>query len=265
MESGSELWTDYQLLRDYLRTEEEAREKYARHKRTLAALCQFDPEAYKITRFRFFAESLLSARQWWITRIGFLALKTILRELEGVGCEWHVGGGWAIDLFVGRVTRVHNDTDILVSRADQLVWQEAMSKRGWKWLTPWHGKMQPWLPQRRLEHPHSQAHAHRDGLLIDFLFGDTTEGIWRFRRDPAIVRTCERLYLLSDDGIPFLAPEVPLLHKSRPGKEGWREKDLEDFEKIRPLLEPERRAWLKWALTVTDAEHPWLKYLDPPA
>ena len=262
VESGSPLWTEYKLLRDYLRANEEAREKYAYHKRTLAAVCRFDAAAYQVTRSRLFAESLNAARLWWIARIGFTALQTTLRELEGVNCAWHVAGGWAIDLFLGRVTRVHHDTDILIARADQLLWQEAMRERGWKWVAPSEGRLESWPPRMKLELPRNQAHAHRDGQFLDFLLGDIEGGVWRFRRNQAVVRTCERLYLTSADSISFLAPEVSLLYKSKSGKAGWRDKDMEDFEKVHSLLDPERLAWLRWALTVTDAGHPWLPHLE---
>ena len=32
---------------------------------------------------------------------------------------WWIAGGWAIDLFVGRQTREHEDIDILILRRDQ--------------------------------------------------------------------------------------------------------------------------------------------------
>ncbi len=32
---------------------------------------------------------------------------------------WYIAGGWAIDLFVGRRTRIHNNVDIAIIRRDQ--------------------------------------------------------------------------------------------------------------------------------------------------
>jgi len=32
---------------------------------------------------------------------------------------WFIAGGWAVDLFLGRVTRSHKDIEIAIVRADQ--------------------------------------------------------------------------------------------------------------------------------------------------
>jgi hypothetical protein len=37
----------------------------------------------------------------------------------GFGVPWWVAGGWAIDLFAGRPTRPHGDTDLAILRVDQ--------------------------------------------------------------------------------------------------------------------------------------------------
>src|SRR5262249_27241808 len=34
-------------------------------------------------------------------------------------CPWYLCGGWAIDLFLGRVTREHHDLDLILFRDDQ--------------------------------------------------------------------------------------------------------------------------------------------------
>jgi len=47
--------------------------------------------------------------------------------LAGVGAPWWLAGGWAIDAFVGRVTRVHEDIDVLVLRRDQAAFRSALT------------------------------------------------------------------------------------------------------------------------------------------
>jgi hypothetical protein len=113
----------------------------------------------------------------------------------------------------------------------------------------------------RLEPPRHQAHALRADALIDFLFGEIQDGIWRFRRNPAVVRTIEQMSLTTSAGIRYLAPEIVLLFKSGPQKDQLRSKDQADFENALPHLEPERRAWLRWAITVIDPDHPWIEQL----
>lgn len=69
--------------------------------------------------------------------------------------------------------------------------------------------------------------------------------------------------LKSAGGIFYLAPELVLLFKSKNTGTHERPKDQRDFEKTLPHLEPERRAWLYWALMATSPDHPWIKELVP--
>ena len=70
-----------------------------------------------------------------------------------------------------------------------------------------------------------------------------------------------RVGLRSDDGIPYLAPEVVLLFKSKTSSGKERSKDKSDFEEVYLRLEPERRMWLRWALLAVDPSHPWIERL----
>jgi hypothetical protein len=70
-----------------------------------------------------------------------------------------------------------------------------------------------------------------------------------------------RVGLLSDEGIPFLAPELVLLYKSKSTSGKKRSKDKADFEEVYIRLEPERRIWLRWALLSVDPSHPWIELL----
>jgi hypothetical protein len=135
-----------------------------------------------------------------------------------------------------------------------------MIGRGWKFVTPFKKRLESWPPFMRLELPRHQAHAHREGDFIDFLLTEFTQGIWRYRREPVILRGAERMSLRSDSetGIPFLAPELVLLFKSKNTGSTDRSKDEVDFENIYPLLDDERRAWLRWALIATNPSHPWI-------
>lgn len=65
----------------------------------------------------------------------------------------------------------------------------------------------------------------------------------------------------SNEGIPFLAPELVLLFKSKTTSGKKRGKDKADFEKVYFKLEPKPKAWLRWALTATDPSHPWIERL----
>ena len=62
--------------------------------------------------------------------------------LSGLKVPWWIAGGCAIDLFVGRQTRSHGDTDVLIQREDQLEVQAHLSdwdlhRANYPGLVPW--------------------------------------------------------------------------------------------------------------------------------
>jgi hypothetical protein len=85
------------------------------------------------------------------------------------------------------------------------------------------------------------------------MFARIEDGLWHYRRQPEITRPLSTLIRVTDDGIPYLAPEVQLLYKSRTP----REKDDADFERVLPRLDTEQRAWMRDALARTTDPHGW--------
>jgi GrpB-like predicted nucleotidyltransferase (UPF0157 family) len=247
--SGSDRWSEYLLIRDYLRDSATARLEWD------ADVERSAPKAERLERI------LADARPWWINCHGFESVEAIARELKSVGCAWYISSGWALDLFLGQVTRVHHDVDVAIARTDQLTLQQYLSERGWQWLTPFEQRLEPWPPHLQLALPRHQAHAHRDDAFIDFLLTDIGSDVWRYRRDPMVIRNAARMSLLTEKGIPYLAPELVLLFKSKNTSNQARQKDQTDFERVYTHLEPERRAWLRWALIAAAPDHPWLQVL----
>lgn len=262
VDAGSEKWTEYLLVRDYLRHSEAGRQERAAFQQEWAEKKDTEAAAYTAAKADHFEAILKKANVWWPAHHGFAPVEAVIQELSVFPCPYYISSGWAIDLFLGRVTRVHHDIDVAIARCDQLVLQQYMTERGWKFVTPHEQRLEPWPTQMRLELPRHQAHAHREGAMIDFLISEIEHDLWRFRRAPSIVRTVERLTLRTETGIPFLAPEVVLLFKRNAVNADGRSKDKNDFESVRTLLEPERKAWLRWALTTLDPEHPWITALE---
>jgi hypothetical protein len=248
-ESGIGDWYDLLLIRDYLRDNRQARDEASARKTNSG-----------LDKSVFFQGMLPDARQWWIQHYGFSPLEEAANEMKDARFEWYVAGGWALDLFLGRVERVHHDVDVIVPRSSQVELQNYLTERGWTLITPFEKQLQPWPPHMRLELPRHQVHAHRDDSFIDLLLTDMND-VWRYRREPAILRSREKISLKSEGGIPYLAPELVLLFKSRNTSNHERLKDQVDFEKALPLLELERRAWLYWALVATSPEHAWIPQL----
>jgi hypothetical protein len=58
-------------------------------------------------------------------------------------------------------------------------------------------------------------------------------------------------------GLPYLAPEIVLLFKSKP----MQPHDREDFRNALPALGAPARAWLRAAIAATNPYHDWLAWL----
>ena len=141
-------------------------------------------------------------------------MEAIKNEFKDASFQWLVAGGWALDLFLGSVQRVHHDVDIIVPRSAQMELQKYLLERNWKLITPFEKRLEPWPPHMRIELPRHQVHAHRDDAFIDILLTDMNE-VWRYRREPLVLRSKEKMSLTSEIGLPYLAPELVLLFKSR--------------------------------------------------
>jgi hypothetical protein len=174
-------------------------------------------------------------------------------------------GGWAIDLFLGSVTRHHKDVDVAIFREHQLDLQHYMA--GWQMYVADSGKLVPWQPAEYVELPRHTVWAYRPGNVgagrvevqpdLEFLFNERDADTWTFRRNPLVTRPLHLAYLRTQEGLPYLAPEIVLLYKSN----GTRDDDQADFQAVLGLLSEEQRAWLKWALGVQRPGHPWLQRL----
>jgi hypothetical protein len=178
--------------------------------------------------------------------------------MRGFAPPWFIAGGWAIDLFLSRVTRPHDDIEIALLRRDQLALQEYL--RDWRWEKVIAGEFSPWSHGEWLELPVFELQCTNDRARpsrLEVLLNEMRADVWVFRRDARITRPLASSYLTTPAGIKFLGPEIVLLYKSkRP-----RAKDEEDFAAVVERLEDERRAWLRAALNVCAAGHHWLNRL----
>lgn len=182
-----------------------------------------------------------------VTKIGSL--------LRGLPCPWFVCGGWALDLFLGRVTRAHKDVDVAVARDDQFVVREYLRRRGWALEKAVGGVLTPWADGERLELPAHAVWCSNGGHDPDFfevLLNEMDGDGFRFRRDQSVTLARGRMAFLTPSGLPVLAPEVVLLYKSnRP------EEHDADFRSAAGSLPEEGRVWLKNALEKISGRHPW--------
>ena len=179
---------------------------------------------------------------------------------------WWIAGGWAIDLWLGSVSRDHEDIEISVLRQDQVALHVYCG--AWPMFTPRNNEWVPLpsgeqlvLPEFQLQvRPSPDAPLDPPGLPpeFEFMLNDVEAGEWIFRPEPHIRRAWDHLRLPGAAGLPVTAPEVMLLHKSR----HHRPKDEHDFARVRPHLNPEQRLWLRAALTEIRPADPWIAQLE---
>jgi hypothetical protein len=179
----------------------------------------------------------------------------VIRPLmAGFAAPWCVAGGWALDLFLGRMTRPHADVELAVFRRDQGLLHGQF--RGWTLEKFVDGQRQAWGEAERLELPVHEIHGRpSDGPPgpIEFLLNERDGANWVFRRDPRIVLPLDRVIVDSASGVAALAPEIVLLFKAK----SLRAKDECDFHAALAALGNDRRQWLRAALEVCHPNHPW--------
>lgn len=180
----------------------------------------------------------------------------VMEWMETFDRPWGVAGGWAIDLFVGHVTRDHSDIEIAIFREDQRRLKQVLDD--WSFQKVVMGQMVDWKSEK-LELPIHELHgvheANRNRLEV--LLNECENGKWVFRREPAITFPSSSLFLVSDDGIPFLHPVIVLLYKSK----NTREKDYADFLAVKELIDVKDKTWLRDALKVHVPDHSWISQL----
>lgn len=174
---------------------------------------------------------------------------------------WWIAGGWAIDLFVGRQTREHHDTDVLILRDDQRHLFDTLP--GWKIHAagmPVPGGLVCWRAGRPFP---PQVHdiwcrpCADAPWALQIMLMDAKDDRWLFRRDsriggPIAVLGQER------NGIPYLTPGIQLLFKSKHP----RPRDEADLLTALPAMSAAQIRWLLDALHLYDPHNLWIPVIS---
>lgn len=187
-------------------------------------------------------------------------LEPVIHLMSAYPARWAVCGGWAIDLFLNRVTRHHKDVDIMMLWCDQALVHDYLE--GWTLEVAHDGKLQPWQRGEVLEPPRNTLWCKNPTFQPDFfeiLFDEVDDQHFYFRRNRSIKLELEQAFLTSPNGVPIIAPEIALLYKSKnPAHEG----NASDFRNALPHLNRTQLAWLKQALTIEYEAHEWLMAIE---
>lgn len=181
----------------------------------------------------------------------------VAARLSGIAAPWCVVGGWAIDLFLGRETRLHGDLEIGIPRSTFAEVRDRLSEFAMHSVgggevralaadaLPPRDKHQNWVRDRA-------ANAWRMDVMLEPGDAET----WICRRDESI-RGPRAAMIGMRDSVPFLVPEAVLLFKAKAA----RTKDEADFSATLPHLSDAARAWLRRSLEQLHPEHAWIARL----
>lgn len=179
----------------------------------------------------------------------------VRRVMAGFDRPWWIAGGWALDMFLGRKTREHEDIDVELLRSDQQAIQSHL--RDWELYLASAGVLSPWVAGAEVPPDTSDVWCRPAGAeswAMQLMFNPGTEDRWASRRNPLVTRPMDLAVRHTGDGLPYLTPEAQLLMKAK----GRRPKDEADFELVAPALSDEQRTWLREAIERVHPGHPWL-------
>jgi hypothetical protein len=142
----------------------------------------------------------------------------VARVMRGYRHPWFVSGGWAIDLFVGRVTREHTDIEV----GAFFPHQDALRRhlRDWELARIRDDAWEPWADGDTIELPEFQIQARssrRSPHVFDLFLNplDGGEGLSRRHRDLRRAAKDIAARTVGCGGVPhdvpYLVPEVQLL------------------------------------------------------
>lgn len=171
--------------------------------------------------------------------------------------RWWTAGGYALELHTGRSWRTHDDIDISICGFDVEMLRRHLP--GWDihiaadgLLTPWDGYgLDPARHQNNLWCREAPGGPWRADVPI----GDGNVTEWVYRRDRTIRLPWSEAVLTTNNGVPYLAPDVALLFKSK----NLLPKDTVDASEVIAGLGSKARGRLQdWLAT----DHPWQSLLQ---
>jgi Aminoglycoside-2''-adenylyltransferase len=182
--------------------------------------------------------------------------REVADRLRGIDLPWGIAGGWALDLFLGRETRQHDDVEIAIPalrfhevRPAFAEYEFHVVGDGRRW--PFHQAMLDRTYQTWLFDP--GASVYRLDVFREPHDGDT----WICRRAPDIRLPYAEVTETAPDGVAYLRPEIVLLFKAKAA----RPKDVADLAVTLPAMTAARRRWLADALDQVHPGHPWIGQL----
>jgi hypothetical protein len=221
-------------------------------------------------------------------------IKEVTNLMNSIVDEWAICGGDAIDLFVGKDTRLHKDIDIVVFWKDRKILIESFFYNGWRVFEPNRGMLREILSIQddlciednlwcikcdtnsyNIENVYDNFYRvttkrkSQDVLdFVELLFNKKEDDLFLYKRNTNLNLNLYNAIHYIKENIPYLAPEMVLLYKSIfiRGLDSNKKEDIEmvanyrhDFDVSILLLNENQRNWLKDALNISFPDgHEWL-------
>ena len=201
----------------------------------------------------------------------------------GIGVDYAICGGHAIDLFLGYKTRPHKDLDVAVFWEDRDKVIQHMLNNDWEVYEPCGTahlhKINNIHNQKRVKsniwcvkpsNPHYVFTEHEKDMFavefdnseqteldyIEFLFNTRNNEEFLYEKNHDIKMKMETAILKAGD-IPYIAPELVLLYKSTMANEAAYQLD---FNNAMPKLNEGQNTWLQNALHIMFLDgHKWIR------
>lgn len=172
---------------------------------------------------------------------------------------WCVAGGWAIDLFLERQTRPHEDLEVVALRQEgEKLFRHLKPFRPQKIFAGDPPRFELWqgetIPSEVIQLRLGQITPAVD---FDVLLTPSEQSQWICRRDESIRLPLGEIYQHSKSGVPYLKPEIVLLFKAKYAEE----KDQADFDNAIPDMNQSAIIWLLSSLGKVYKNHRWLDAL----
>jgi len=204
--------------------------------------------------------------------------------LSGGNFDYAICGGFALDLFTGKNWRVHSDIDVCVFENDKGAIFQHMKEHHWT-IYEFQGRgivrlvnsvsectdgrnlmclkgsceLVQFSPYKRKRNLFSHEFFHtgiQELNYLEFLFNTSTSREFVFDSKAGIYREMNKAFL-SNQGIPYLSPELALLYKA---KSAEREENQFDYAQAITEMDNEQVSWFHKSLDILYPRgHAWRK------
>jgi len=181
-------------------------------------------------------------------------IQEVLKDYDGL---WMIAGGWAIDLYLNKISRKHEDIEIAIPRSEQLKIQSFLVDWNLRYVEA--HQFFEWPNGQMLQLPIHEIHGQLNESKIEILLNEIEGEVWKFKRDLSIQYPTRKMIIQSAIGIPILCPEIVLLYKAK----NFREKDQMDLLNSMAALSKDQLKWLKDRIQkMHGLNHQWIKILE---